>query len=809
MNRLGRFGSKKQKDSSDSSPPPPPPPPESTQNNSKQGSQIAASEYAKATIQLNRRIAALGAGFEFDFPRVAVVGAQSSGKSSLVEAISGICVPRYSNTCTRCPTECTMIPDGSDSWYCTINLKITANGVTSSQRFGPERITEKEEVELWLTRAQAAILSPDRQMEFRDLDAEALRRIMKDDDRFSNNVIEVEVRDPDLPPLTFIDLPGLIQHHSKSNEMIDVVDKMVRSFIGGARRNNTLMLIVMPANEDANNQKAMNLAKEYDRNGARTIGVLTKPDQIGEGDHGLKESAKEALEGQGDHRLRNGYYCVRLPNDAERKQKLGPDELSSRANNLFNETEPWKDVTNRSVFGVSNLVSSISALLVNIIRANLPKLEKQIKEKLASCQAELQRLPLPPTGKPLILLMDLIRLFSEDVSKAVMGHEHRQYAQQNRRDIYAKFRANVWRTGINFNPYIYPNDTNVIRAMENREEPWNHSSIPEPERVNMPEFSMSMDLKEATVELVQRSTSQWREPAMNCFNEVFEQSRRLFDGMIGERFEQYDALKQLVKSITHEHHEACKEDAAILLEKSVRLETNPLYTQNYHYYNSQRVKWRSQFASALTKSLHPHYVSQVQDYQSELELMGDARAYFKVAFKRFADYIPLLIEHELSQEFAGHLYERLVENIPLNDAKKLEEFMAERPAIRLKREQLQTDISRLNEMVQLLEEYKQHGSPDVIENSDEEYEDPEPGPGPTPGPLPSSPGDGLESEYCYDDLPREVIPSRSSSAAQSKISIPYVAEVSVPYATEVSVPYAAERAPQRAVYQNSTGYRGY
>ena len=102
-----------------------------------------------------------------------------------------------------------MIPDGSDSWYCTINLKITANGVTSSQRFGPERITEKEEVELWLTRAQAAILSPDRQMEFRDSDAEALRRIMKDDDRFSNNVIEVEVRDPDLPPLTFIDLPGM------------------------------------------------------------------------------------------------------------------------------------------------------------------------------------------------------------------------------------------------------------------------------------------------------------------------------------------------------------------------------------------------------------------------------------------------------------------------------------------------------------------------------------------------------------------------------------------------------------------------
>jgi predicted GTPase len=34
-------------------------------------------------------------------PRIAVVGNQSAGKSSLIEAISGIKVPRYSGTCTR------------------------------------------------------------------------------------------------------------------------------------------------------------------------------------------------------------------------------------------------------------------------------------------------------------------------------------------------------------------------------------------------------------------------------------------------------------------------------------------------------------------------------------------------------------------------------------------------------------------------------------------------------------------------------------------------------------------------------------
>ena len=37
-----------------------------------------------------------------DLPQVAVIGQQSAGKSSVIEAISGITLPRSSGTCTRC-----------------------------------------------------------------------------------------------------------------------------------------------------------------------------------------------------------------------------------------------------------------------------------------------------------------------------------------------------------------------------------------------------------------------------------------------------------------------------------------------------------------------------------------------------------------------------------------------------------------------------------------------------------------------------------------------------------------------------------
>ncbi|KAH9846168.1 hypothetical protein C2E23DRAFT_854065 [Lenzites betulinus] len=46
------------------------------------------------------------AHIDLELPGIVVIGNQSAGKSSLVEAISGISVPRDAGTCIRCPMEC-------------------------------------------------------------------------------------------------------------------------------------------------------------------------------------------------------------------------------------------------------------------------------------------------------------------------------------------------------------------------------------------------------------------------------------------------------------------------------------------------------------------------------------------------------------------------------------------------------------------------------------------------------------------------------------------------------------------------------
>lgn len=65
--------------------------------------------------------------------------------------------------------------------------------------------------------------------------------------------------------------------------------------------------------------------------------------------------------------LDHGYYCVRLPDEAERLKKLSRAETQELAERFFKERSPWSEMKNCERLGVPNLVRDISALLVRWI----------------------------------------------------------------------------------------------------------------------------------------------------------------------------------------------------------------------------------------------------------------------------------------------------------------------------------------------------------------------------------------------------------------------------------------------------------
>jgi len=164
--------------------------------------------------------------------KIAVIGNQSTGKSSLIEAISQIKVPRATGTCTRCPMEVILIKGGQ--WRAKVSLRIDYADDQNQQlglvEFG--ETNEVDEVTIMLRRAQLAVLNPGQPLlafqSLNDEECDNSSRMVN----FSRNTIVLEITGAETD-ITFIDLPGIIGCTEK-----------VRKFVGCAdlHRRRTLLL---------------------------------------------------------------------------------------------------------------------------------------------------------------------------------------------------------------------------------------------------------------------------------------------------------------------------------------------------------------------------------------------------------------------------------------------------------------------------------------------------------------------------------------------------------------------------------------
>ena len=183
---------------------------------------------------------------DIDLPQIAVIGSQSAGKSSLIEAISGTTLPRAAGTCTRyvtfflasipylthqptssCPTECRL--SRSDSpWQCIVSLRFITDpkgqllGQARNEVFGSV-IYDQSGVEERIRRAQRAILNPKKPpKDFLDKEDEDE---LVSELNFSTNCVSLQISGPEVADLSFCDLPGMSMYFALFLFLIDFVLK--------------------------------------------------------------------------------------------------------------------------------------------------------------------------------------------------------------------------------------------------------------------------------------------------------------------------------------------------------------------------------------------------------------------------------------------------------------------------------------------------------------------------------------------------------------------------------------------------------
>ncbi|KAG5407595.1 hypothetical protein IGI04_013714 [Brassica rapa subsp. trilocularis] len=333
--------------------------------------------------------AQLGTHSSIELPQVAVVGSQSSGKSSVLEALVGRdFLPRGNDICTRRPLVLQLVQTKSkssggsdDEWGEFLHLPSN------------HRIYDFSEIR-------------------REIEAET-NRLAGGNKGVKDKQIRLKIFSPNVLDITLVDLPGITKV-PVGDQPTDIEARIRTMILSYIKQPSCLILAVTPANSDLANSDALQIAGNADPDGHRTIGVITKLDIMDKG-----TDARNLLLGKVVP-LRLGYVGV-VNRCQELSYSMQTLLLLFTIPSLFvldyldsNHIRPVLDILlNRSVkdalsaeekffqsrpayhgladrLGIPQLAKKLNQILVQHIKALLPDLKSRISNALVATAKEHQ-----------------------------------------------------------------------------------------------------------------------------------------------------------------------------------------------------------------------------------------------------------------------------------------------------------------------------------------------------------------------------------------------------------------------------------
>ncbi|KAK7956236.1 dynamin family protein [Apiospora aurea] len=311
-----------------------------------------------------------GVSHYVDLPQIIVCGSQSSGKSSTLEAISGIAFPTSEGLCTRFATE--LILRRGDKPEIKVHIQPGASR------------SEEDRVEL-----SAFSKFATEQDDFAKI-IESAKNVMglgdgKDSKVFSTDVLRIESTSPNAPNLTLVDLPGLFGASDKnqSDDDATLVENLVVSYM---KQRRSIILAVVAADNSFANQPVTKFARKIDPSGTRTLGLITKPDRIDQG----SESERYYIElaQNGNVRLSLGWHVLRNKSHATADDT--PEQRDERESAYFSSSA-WQ-VLDASQLGIEALRDRLREALWNQIRIGLPGVKSEVQSGIKDCSNKLKQL---------------------------------------------------------------------------------------------------------------------------------------------------------------------------------------------------------------------------------------------------------------------------------------------------------------------------------------------------------------------------------------------------------------------------------
>jgi GTP-binding protein EngB required for normal cell division len=340
------------------------------------------------------KLRSLGVGGIVDLPQIIVVGDQSSGKSSVLEAISQQKFPAKDGICTRFATELRL----RKSLSASVNVSIEGVGSTQYELppfdntdFSNEKVAHIIEQAKETMSAQIGL------------------------DGVSEDILHIEVSGPDMVPLTLVDLPGFYHSETKDQSArgIAIVERLADRYMA---QKYSIILTVVSGKYDIALQTVHNRALQHDPKGHRTMGIITKADFIRANSQFMSLAKNE----EPKYKYGLGWHVLR--NRTEDEADISNQQRDANEDELF-QSNIWQDFPQKCK-GIKALRQRLSRALYEHIKANMPGLLGRIRNEIKSRESQLERLG-PARSSPQDLrqyLTTISKKFERLADDAIRGY---------------------------------------------------------------------------------------------------------------------------------------------------------------------------------------------------------------------------------------------------------------------------------------------------------------------------------------------------------------------------------------------------
>ncbi|KAF2140366.1 uncharacterized protein K452DRAFT_327715 [Aplosporella prunicola CBS 121167] len=491
-----------------------------------------------------------------DLPQIAVVGSQSSGKSSVLENIVGRdFLPRGTGIVTRRPLILQLINRPAAS-------KPQANGASE----GIETTDKESNIDEW---GEFLHVPGEKFYDFNKIRDEIVRETEQKTGRnagISPAPINLRIYSPNVLTLTLVDLPGLTKVPI-GDQPRDIERQIREMVLKQISKPNAIILAVTAANTDLANSDGLKLAREVDPEGQRTIGVLTKVDLMDEGTDVVDILAGRIIP------LRLGYVPVvnRGQRDIENKKMIS--YALEHEKQFF---ENHKAYRNKSAYcGTPYLARKLNLILMMHIKQTLPDIKARISSSLAKYGAELAQLGDSLLGNASNIILNTITEFSNEYRSVLEGNNQELSSIELSGGARISFVYHeLYSNGVKaVDPFDQVKDIDIRTVL------YNSSGSAPALFVGTTAFEL----------IVKQQIKRLEDPSLRCVSLVYDELIRILGQLLSKpMFRRYPALKEKFHAVVVGFFKKAMEPANKLVKDLVAMESCYINTGHPDFINGSR-----------------------------------------------------------------------------------------------------------------------------------------------------------------------------------------------------------------------------